>query len=168
MSIVPGEHGVQNSVSQSGIEIVKCQQCKLVFQPRSDSVTASDYRNAPNRDYDSLQAVSDVIQGMKRLKPTGKLLDVGCGRGEFLARIQEEGYDATGLEPDVTGCDIVSEQLGLKVIHGYYSKELFSENSFDVHTYIQLLEHCADPLNMLRASFHHLRPGGLLVITVPS
>jgi SAM-dependent methyltransferase len=45
---------------------------------------------------------------------------------------------------------------------------MFKPGSFDVVSFIQVVEHVPDPVGVLRSACSHLRPGGLVCIEVPS
>jgi len=98
----------------------------------------------------------------------GKVLDVGCGNGEWLASLKDDGFDVYGVEPDPLSASFVEEKLGIQVYSSMYQPALFSPGSFDVITFIQVLEHMENPLETLSVAYMHLAPGGLLVIDVPS
>jgi len=163
-----GSHGTRKVVYRDdAVDVVRCEQCGCVFQSAVRVATASDYTCGQRRAGKESE-FNEVAAAVRRIKPTGDLLDIGCGTGEFLERMQAEGYAVTGIEPDVAGCDIARERFKLDVVHGYYTKAAFPKASFDVITYIQTLEHLTRPLEALRASYYHLREGGVIAITVPS
>jgi predicted SAM-dependent methyltransferase len=62
----------------------------------------------------------------------------------------------------------VQEQYEVQVINAMYHSRLFSKRVFDAVTFIQVLEHLENPLEILCAAYSHLKPGGLLVVDVPS
>ena len=98
---------------------------------------------------------------------TGKLLDVGCGNGDFLARMKGHGWDVQGIEPDPAGAAVARER-GLVVTAGILAEGTFQPASFDVVTMSHVLEHLPDPIQTLRACRQLLRPGGKLVALTPN
>ncbi len=101
-----------------------------------------------------------------KLKAGMKLLEAGCGRGEFL-----KGFKNLGL--DVQGVDLSEEaQVFIKdipVLTSDIEKEgfPFSEAIFDVVYSKSLLEHFFQPERYLQEAFRVLKPGGLLITLVP-
>jgi 2-polyprenyl-3-methyl-5-hydroxy-6-metoxy-1,4-benzoquinol methylase len=101
-------------------------------------------------------------------QPHGKLLDVGCGNGSFLATMQELGWEVSGVEPDTKSANIARERLSVAVTVGTLEESRFLSDSFDCITAHQTIEHMLDPIAFLAESFRILRPGGRLVVTTPN
>ena len=101
-------------------------------------------------------------------KPTGRLLDVGCGDGSFLALMDSIGWDVMGCEPDPEAARIAKERFGLHVIAGMFEDIDITSNSFDAITLSHVIEHTADPYRTLRRCFNMLRNGGSLVLITPN
>ena len=94
-----------------------------------------------------------------------KVLDIGCGRGEFLARDQN---NFTGVDVDPTLVTLCQKK-GLSAYCMSAFKLDFPDNSFEAVHAAQLIEHF-NPLeaaHFLRESARVLRPGGILFLTTP-
>ena len=98
----------------------------------------------------------------------GRLLDVGCGNGTFLAKMRTLGWNVEGVEPDENSARIATEVLGLRVSVSTVEQAEFLPNCFDCVTAHQTIEHMYEPVEFLKKSFHILKPGGKLVVTTPS
>jgi len=101
--------------------------------------------------------------------PGGRLLDVGCGSGAFLAQMAALGWRTEGIDPDpaaVAG----AREAGLSVTHGTLADLDPDEHggSFDAVTLSHVIEHLHDPGENLRRISLLLRPGGLLWIATPN
>jgi 2-polyprenyl-3-methyl-5-hydroxy-6-metoxy-1,4-benzoquinol methylase len=96
----------------------------------------------------------------------GRLLDIGCGTGEFLDEMQHAGWEVMGLEPDA-GARQQARELGLDISE---SEALFSlpPASFDVITLWHVLEHVHRLDASLDAIARALRPGGFILVAVPN
>ena len=96
----------------------------------------------------------------------GRLLDVGCGSGDFLANMQRLGWEVAGVEPDPGGAAQSRERLGIDEIHATL-REL-PDDSFDAVSSAHVFEHLLRPQEMLRECRRVLKPGGRLVLTTPN
>ena len=99
--------------------------------------------------------------------PVGKLLDIGCGVGDFLAHVQKQGWDVQGVEPSDEAKRIATSRLGFppKDPSAYAS---FSDHSFDVITMWHVLEHVDDLHFQTSEIIRLLKPGGRLIIALPN
>lgn len=98
----------------------------------------------------------------------GRLLDVGCGNGTFLARASEMGWKATGLEPDPQAVATCCEN-GLDVVKGSLETAPASwRGQFDVLTMSHVIEHVPHPQTDLELALTMLKPGGLIWIALPN
>jgi 2-polyprenyl-3-methyl-5-hydroxy-6-metoxy-1,4-benzoquinol methylase len=100
--------------------------------------------------------------------PRGRLLDVGCGDGAFLQRMQQSGWDVQGLDFDAKAVQNAKTQYGLDVFCGGIKQIPFKEASFDAITLSHVIEHVPNPLEMFADCKRLLRNKGLLVITTPN
>jgi len=101
-------------------------------------------------------------------KPTGRLLDIGCGSGWFLAYAMRFGWDALGVEPSDKMIRI-AESLKVPVIQGVFPGIDLSDHSpFDAVHLKLVLEHVHNPVDVLKDLRHILSPDGLLCIEVPN
>lgn len=98
----------------------------------------------------------------------GRVLDIGCGRGEFLAQFVQRGWDAVGIEPNAATADI-AEQRGLHVIREMLTVELArSLGRFHCVSLVHVLEHLRQPEAMLELVSDLLIPGGVLFCETPN
>lgn len=114
----------------------------------------------------NFRAVVDRIEGTRGLAGV-RLLDVGCAYGWFLEVAAGRGAQAVGIEPDEAIAAFARNQ-GLRVRAGWFPEALRPDESFDVITFNDVLEHLPDVRGALSACFAHLAPGGLLSINIPT
>jgi SAM-dependent methyltransferase len=101
--------------------------------------------------------------------PGGRLLDVGCGSGGFLAHMAELGWRVQGVDPDPAAV-AEAREAGLEVTLGTLA-DLDTEKlggAFDAITLSHVIEHVHDPGADLRRVRDLLHPGGLLWIATPN
>ncbi len=97
----------------------------------------------------------------------GKLLDVGCGRGDLAAIWIERGWKVTGIEPSPEAARIARGR-GAEVLDGTLSTVELAPESFDAAVFRHSLEHVVDPQRDLRRVLAALRPAGRLAVIVPN
>lgn len=106
--------------------------------------------------------LSGGIPGHKRL------LDVGCGKGSFIARMREQGWDVEGLEVDADAVEYARSKSGLSVHLGSLENIHFPDDTFDVITSNHVIEHVHDPISLVQECLRVLKPGGRLVLATPN
>ena len=97
----------------------------------------------------------------------GRLLDIGCGSGEFLERMQGRGWTVEGTELDPAAVETAREK-GLNVRQGTLHEQQYPDNYFDAITMSHVIEHVYDPLGEMRECYRILKPGGKLVMVTPN
>lgn len=105
------------------------------------------------------------IELIKKHKPSGKLLDLGCACGFMIEAALEAGYDAYGVEFSQEAINAAAPEIRDRIRQGDINKLELGE--FDVITAFDILEHTQDPVASLQQWSALLRPGGLLVVTSP-
>lgn len=98
----------------------------------------------------------------------GKLLDVGCGSGQYLSRMRQLGWDVFGVELDQEATKVASQRYALRVHEGTLESLRVPENTFDAITMHHVIEHVWDPVRTLEKCYQILKPGGRLVLVTPN
>ncbi len=101
--------------------------------------------------------------GMKR---NDKILEVGCGRGDFLKGFKDQGLDVYGLDREKSNSMLLKD---IEVLSADIEAEAFpcEDAIFDVVFCKSLIEHLFDPENLMRESIRVLKPGGRFIIMTP-
>jgi ubiquinone/menaquinone biosynthesis C-methylase UbiE len=103
-----------------------------------------------------------------RLTPDARVLDVGCGMNDLLYSLkQTRGCVGTGLDFKDEMVTYVRDRLKMPVIKGTLSTSGIPENSIDVVTMMEYLEHEPDPRKTLEEARRVMKKGGHLAIEVP-
>ena len=163
--------------------LVECSNCGLLYlnpRPGWDELEKyypkqyHAYHAPANRSRESLLKWIKNVGWQRRSKailahqPEGRLLDIGCATGDFLAEMDHQGeWDCYGVEPVVYAFEIARQKTKAKLVHGTLLEARFPSEFFDVVTLWDVLEHTPNPSETLREAQRILRPGGLLVIRVP-
>lgn len=124
---------------------------------------------------DFRHAAEDYDVNVAPLLPTdlgSRILDVGCGWGQFLWWLRQRGYRAIeGIdlgEDQVRNCN----ELGITVEQTTDSAEYLAarREQFDVITMHHIIEHVEPSLglDLLRAAYSALRPGGRVIVQTPN
>ena len=164
----------------SEIKLFQCRSCTFIAQYIGPGAVTFDLSHskptaavAEREHQDSYvrrrgrMLCDTVCQIMKRAN-RGRILDVGCGRGYFLDLCSRKGLDCFGVEPQNDFLPTLESRFPGRIAHGRYHKDMFPSGTFDVITFVQVLEHIPDPVKPLAIARHHLKSGGLLVVEVPS
>ena len=102
----------------------------------------------------------------ERLPPEARVLEVGCGAGNFLELLVAAGHDATGIDPS-TGYATDARERGLDVHAGRFPDDLPGDDRYDVAVLFHVLEHVPEPVALLAALRERLRPRGMLLLEYP-
>lgn len=169
--------------STAEFRVVRCADCSLLFlnpQP-SDADLAQIYRADYFLGSDTeagRQAVSEMKQATARLyleeicryagRQNGRLLEVGCGDGDFLAVAEAAGWQVTGVEYSPAACEQARRRLKNGEVHcGELSQVGLPAEQFDLCVLSDVIEHVRNPLEFLRVIHRLLKPGGAVFIATP-
>ncbi len=109
-----------------------------------------------------------AFRPIPRWQPGGRLLDVGCGSGFYLSEMKKLGWEVHGVEVSPKACAAVQSLYGTPTFCGSLDEAPFSEGSFDVITFWDVLEHLPNPRETLQRAYKLLRPNGYLLVIVPN
>ena len=154
--------------------VVRCRSCGLVYvSPRPAEEELSRYY--PQTHQQSEPAAYERADARPRIRlvaallggRSGRVLDVGCGKGLLLRGLQERGWEVVGTELSEVSSRFAAG-LGIPVHRVCLEEYPGTPGNFDVITLYHSLEHMVDPLRTLKAAHRLLRPGGYLVVEVPN
>lgn len=95
----------------------------------------------------------------------GRLLDVGAGSGILVEAARAMGFDAEGVEPS-RALQAAAAARGLPVHQGVLPHPA-AAGPYDAATVIDVIEHVADPIGLMRQVHDVLAPGGLCLVVTP-
>ncbi len=170
-------------LTKETFSLYQCEQCGIVFtepfpdaknlgryyetenylshQVNNTSLTAKIYNAVKKRNLKNKLSIADANTNK------GKLLDIGCGIGDFLLIAKNSGWEVTGVEPSLHANDISEKRLESRIyksIDELKDEKLF----FDLITMWHVLEHVPDLNAQTDFLYQVLKPGGKLVVAVPN
>ena len=170
-------------LSKEEFSIYSCVDCGLKFtNPRPMDANLSDYYQS-EKYYSHSKKKNGLVPWLYQIikrknirtkyqqivpaKKTGKILDIGCGTGDFLLYCKEKSWKIYGIEPD-KGARRIAEALLQQEIFSANETNQWDDSTFDIITMWHVLEHVSD-LNMQFIELQRLiKKGGKLVLALPN
>jgi SAM-dependent methyltransferase len=164
-------------------EFVNCSNCGLIYlQSRP---TQEELANYYPSDYEAYYLIDEDSSGSHQwhlqralnlqldfveqtISSKGNLLDIGCATGNFMKFAQDKGWQVFGIEPIEEAAKIARENYQLDVITGTLDSVYLDDESFDVITMWDVLEHLPSPKNTLIRCNNLLKADGILVFSIPN
>ncbi|MEI6575727.1 MAG: class I SAM-dependent methyltransferase [Bacteroidota bacterium] len=112
-------------------------------------------------------ALAQKFKLLKHLPAGSKILDYGCGTGNFLHYCKQHGLDTLGIEPNTNARNTATQLHKLRVEEENYVHKL-EPSSFDAITLWHVLEHVPLLQERFATLVQALKPGGLLIIALPN
>ena len=101
-------------------------------------------------------------------KPAPRVCDIGCGCGMTLRELQEQGYQAIGVDASDTALSYCAAR-GVQAVKGTLPDHIgLPPGNADAVLLLDVLEHLDDDLASMLSAIDLLRPGGFLIATVPA
>jgi len=164
--------------------VVRCDDCGLVFlnpQPSDEElgrIYSADYFLGSESEA-GRQAVSNLKQATARFYLSeiqryyggkkGRLLEVGCGDGDFLVSAEAAGWQVTGIEYSEAACEKARQRLKNGTVRsGELPAAKLPAEQFDLCVLSDVIEHVRSPLDFLKEIHRVLKPGGALFIATPA
>jgi 2-polyprenyl-3-methyl-5-hydroxy-6-metoxy-1,4-benzoquinol methylase len=97
----------------------------------------------------------------------GRLLDIGCGNGDTIARLADLGWTVSGIDTDEAAVKTACAR-GLDARPGELREQDWSDDPMDAVTLSHVIEHVHDPIQLLERCLNCLKPGGRLVMVTPN
>jgi len=101
------------------------------------------------------------------LAPGAAVLDVGAGRGRFVARAARAGYAARGIEPSRRGVEAAA-RAGVALERAGWEDAVVAPGVLDAVCFWHVLEHLDAPGAAVERAAGWLRPGGVVLVGVPN
>ncbi|TGK82400.1 methyltransferase domain-containing protein [Leptospira noumeaensis] len=163
--------------NENGTPILECKKCGHVYSSYEQEEHYEGYWDGAEQTYDlkwwdeAHRAVySDFISTYLK-QEKGNLLDVGCGLGFFVKAVltKKPGWSAVGYEISKQAVKFANEQNGMKTVYaGLVQDSKLPNESFDIITLWDVIEHIPKPHSLLNYLYGLLKPGGILFLQTPN
>ena len=126
------------------------------------------YHRLAGEDWYYLNDKWEHQRSLANLRAGQDLLEIGCGRGAYLKKVEAKGAKALGVELNSNAAEY-ARRHGLNVVEtDIYDAPAEWAGAFDVVSTFQVLEHVPNPVEFCRRLFAFVRPGGELHVAVPN
>jgi len=169
------------------VSIAICNDCGNLFNSQgSRNNISSFYQNSYDLLGTSFQAETRIyedkngfslsdwrlkhIQSLNILPNIGNILDIGCGKGNFLQKFNSlfPDWNLYGIESSKSSLSIAKNNLSNSIFHeGIYDKNPFDQK-FDLIVALNVLEHIEEPKLFLENIFNDLSENGLVCFDIPN
>lgn len=155
-------------------DVVECLGCGVLYvspRPTAEAIAEFYSRQGHYEQWDKEKGRDDMwrrrTERIRRMVPSGKLLDIGTGQGDFGA-IARSVFDVDGTEVSSEGARQAKERHGLDIRVGDALDLDLPKGGYDVVTMWHVLEHVAEPRRLLLRAKELVRPGGVVAVAVPN
>jgi 2-polyprenyl-3-methyl-5-hydroxy-6-metoxy-1,4-benzoquinol methylase len=152
----------------------RCRRCGFIFAGDADPrELAALYEQLSDPDYLESQEprarqTEWLLEHVLRTKPDARtLLDIGAGTGLLVAEAQRRNLIAVGVEPSRALTESGRRSHGVDLLQGLFPHPQLAGRTFDVVCLVDVIEHLADPMQMLHGCAAVLSPDGVLVVVTP-
>lgn len=170
-------HG-RHRLSQEKFTILKCHSCACIFPKIQTNkkyfnkyYSSSYYPSSVSRlsKLISSLSVKTKINNLLKLyhsKKNIKILDIGCGGGEFLSFLPDKYFKKNGLDTNPDSIKICQSK-NINVIKADITSTIRIKENFDIITLNHVFEHLSSPNLGIKNIHHLLKPKAYLVLSVP-
>lgn len=157
-----------------GSSLYSCDECDLHYWHPAKMPDAGRYETAyQDRDRTAmpLEPGHQFFLADPKAPKRGRLLDLGCGVGNFLAAARDAGFVVSGAELNRNAVRFAREHYKLRDVVAATPQELRAarpNEQFDVVTFFEVLEHQDDPQLFLDAARDFLTSDGYIALSVPN
>jgi len=108
------------------------------------------------------------LDKIERVRPPGRVLDVGCGTGLFLSVARRRGWQPFGIDESVEATRHARAHFGLDPWVGEFSAFAGQGERFDLVTGWDVIEHSRDPVALMKSVRSCLAPDGIVSLSTPN
>ena len=151
---------------QNKLELLKCKNCSILFYSPLISGDEDFYNTLQIQPWYYVDEKPEFKRAIQLIPPNAKVLETGSGKGNFARFLQNVEY--TGLDFSSKAQQLAA-QNGVNIIRqSVQEHSIQNPEHYDVACSFQVLEHVEEIHSFLEAQIKCLKPGGTLIIGVPS
>jgi 2-polyprenyl-3-methyl-5-hydroxy-6-metoxy-1,4-benzoquinol methylase len=158
---------VQNYFNQNEIHILECEATGYRFYNPQVQGEETLYQDLQRFDWYYRKWNFENETALKFIKPNMKCLEVGCGNGSFLTKLNLLGIDNTGLEFNKSAVEFCKKnKLNVfnETLEEHYNKLI----KYDLVISFQVLEHVAEVKKFIEDILSVTNKGGFVIFSVPN
>ncbi len=112
----------------------------------------------------------DILEIINKEAKGKKIIDIGCGYGNFLGFCHKNGYEATGVEPGRQAVEYIKNKFNLSVYQTNIEDFVkMTKEKYHVAVLLDVLEHMREPYKILTdVRDNILEDEGILVVRTPN
>ncbi|MFC1576171.1 class I SAM-dependent methyltransferase [Candidatus Omnitrophota bacterium] len=168
-----GKRRSPNGDSALETNIVECISCGLMYpnpMPNFQGQDIQDNYSKPEEYFSEdarkrLEPFKNTLDAIEKAKPEkGRLLDVGCGRGEFLYVARDNGWEVVGTDISNVFVDYAKREFKINALAGDLQDLDLPAESFDAVCMNSVIQCVQDPAKTLSKIYSLLKKEGVLYI----
>jgi SAM-dependent methyltransferase len=178
-----GRGDPRNLFQIEGLQFMECRKCGVVYtypSPAEDQL-ASVYHDGyilglpggealdkqPEWIINPISWEATRVRCATEGTTAGRVLEIGCATGRFLALLKQRGWEVWGVEFNANAAAVASKLLKANVFAGDFMKANLPDQYFDVVTLFHVIEHTLHPRDNVQKMHDILKKGGRLVLETP-
>ena len=95
------------------------------------------------------------------------MLDIGAGGGALVAAGRRQGLQADGIEPSDMLVEAAKRHFHVSLVHGVLPDVQLPRNAYDLVFLVNVIEHTANPVELLKSAARLLSDAGVMVVVTP-
>jgi SAM-dependent methyltransferase len=155
------------------LALYRCPGCTVHFRLPIEATSHGDHftdldMGAYNNSVKAIRETTypSLVSTVKTYVPEGTWLDVGCSFGWLLPFVHGAGYATYGIDPSASAVTSLSGSP-YHITLGAYPAQDGGASPYEVMSFIEVVEHLPDPVTALTHARQDLKPGGVLVVSLP-
>jgi 2-polyprenyl-3-methyl-5-hydroxy-6-metoxy-1,4-benzoquinol methylase len=156
------------------LTLYQCQDCRFLFADQQGVTNLVKlYEQLDDQGYletseSRNRQMQWLIDTAKQAQPAAKtLLDIGAGLGLLVAEANRQGLTGIGVEPSKSLVEIGRQKLNVTLHQGIFPHPELANQTFDLITLVDVIEHVPDPVGLLHDISKALAPGGKAIVVTP-
>ncbi len=172
-SLTPDDFMITDARYGVTLSLLRCRECGFIYADDGEVDQLTEfYRQINDPSYEEGEGFRGLqmrwlLRHCRAARPDARtLLDVGAAAGLLLREAEALDFEAEGVEPSESLSE-TARNAGLAVHQGVLPHESLEGRKFEVVTAIDVIEHVADPVALMKISAAYLAPDGILAIVTP-